>query len=40
MRRPGFRKAVERIGREEGALLDLLPEARQEAGRTPAPVAE
>lgn len=40
MRRPGVRKEVERIEREEGALLDLLLRARQEAGLTQAQVAE
>jgi hypothetical protein len=29
MRRPGVRKEVERLEREEGALLDLLLMARQ-----------
>jgi len=40
MRRPGVRKEVERIEREEGVLLDLLLKARQEAGLTQAQVAE
>lgn len=40
MRRPGVRKEVERIEREEGALLDLLLKARQDAGLTQAQVAE
>jgi DNA-binding XRE family transcriptional regulator len=40
MRRPGVRKEVERIEREEGALLDVLLKARQEAGLTQAQVAE
>jgi DNA-binding XRE family transcriptional regulator len=40
MRRSGVRKEVERIEREEGALLDLLLKARQEAGLTQAQVAE
>ncbi|MEP7009315.1 MAG: helix-turn-helix transcriptional regulator [Acidobacteriota bacterium] len=40
MRRPGVRKEVERIEREEGALLDLLLKARHEAGLTQAQVAE
>lgn len=40
MRRPGVREEVERIEREEGALLDLLLKARQEAGLTQARVAE
>lgn len=40
MQRPGIRKEVERIERDEGALLDLLLKARQEAGLTQAQVAE
>jgi DNA-binding XRE family transcriptional regulator len=40
MRRPGVRKEVERIEREEGALLDLLLKARSDAGLTQAQVAE
>ncbi|MES1245035.1 MAG: helix-turn-helix transcriptional regulator [Acidobacteriota bacterium] len=40
MRRPGVRKEVESIEREEGALLDLLLKARHEAGLTQAQVAE
>jgi transcriptional regulator with XRE-family HTH domain len=40
MRRPGVRNEVERIEREEGALLDLLLKARREAGLTQAQVAE
>lgn len=40
VRRPGVRKEVERIEREEGALLDLLLKARQEAGLSQAQVAE
>jgi DNA-binding XRE family transcriptional regulator len=40
MRRPGVRKEVERIEREEGVLLDLLLKARHEAGLTQAQVAE
>ena len=32
MRRPGVRKEVERIEREEGELLDILLKARHEAG--------
>jgi hypothetical protein len=40
MRRLGVRQEVEQIGRKEGALLDLLLEARQQAGLTPAWVAE
>lgn len=39
MRRPRVRKEVERIEREEGALLDLLLKARQEAGLTQAQIA-
>lgn len=40
MKRPGVRKEVERIEREEGALLDLLLKARHDAGLTQAQVAE
>ena len=40
MRRPGVRKAVGQIEREEGVLLDLLLKARSEAGLTQAQVAE
>lgn len=40
MRRPGVSKEVERLEREEGALLDQLLKARQEAGLTQAQVAE
>lgn len=40
MRRPGVRAEVERIEREEGALLDALLKARQKAGLTQAQVAE
>ncbi|MFN9211765.1 MAG: helix-turn-helix domain-containing protein [Betaproteobacteria bacterium] len=40
MRRPGVRREVERIEREEGALLDLLLTARHAAGLTQAQVAE
>jgi DNA-binding XRE family transcriptional regulator len=40
MRRPGVRREVELIEREEGALLDLLLKARMEAGLTQAQVAE
>ena len=40
MSRPGVRKEVERIEREESALLDLLLKARQEAGLSQAQVAE
>ena len=32
MRRPGVRKKVERIEREEGELLDILLKARHDAG--------
>ena len=34
MRRPGVRAEVQRIEREESALLDALLAARQEAGLT------
>ena len=40
MQRAGVRKEVERMEREEGALLDLLLKARHEAGLTQAQVAE
>ena len=40
MRRPGVRAEVERLKREEFALLDALLAARQEAGLTQAQVAE
>lgn len=40
LRRPGVRAEVERIEREEAALLDALLKARQEAGLTQAQVAE
>ncbi len=40
MRRPGVRAEVERMEREESALLDALLKARQEAGLTQAQVAE
>jgi DNA-binding XRE family transcriptional regulator len=40
MQRPGVRKEVERIEREEGVLLDLLLKARHDAGLTQAQVAE
>ena len=40
MRRPGVRVEVERIEREESALLDALLKARQEAGLTQAQVAK
>ena len=39
LRRPGVRAEVERIEREEGALLDALLKARQGAGLTQAQVA-
>ncbi len=38
--RPGVRKEVDRIEREEGELLDLLLKARHEAGLTQAQVAQ
>ena len=38
--RPGVRKEVERIEREEGQLLDQLLKARHEAGLTQAQVAQ
>lgn len=40
LRRPGVRAEVERIEREEGALLDALLKARRDAGLTQAQVAE
>lgn len=40
MQRPGVRAEVERIERDELALLDALLKARQEAGLTQAQVAE
>jgi DNA-binding XRE family transcriptional regulator len=40
LRRPGVRREVERIEREEGELLDQLLKARHEAGLTQAQVAE
>ena len=40
MRRPRVRAEVERIEREEGALLDALLKARQKAGLTQAQLAE
>ncbi len=40
MRRPGVRTEVERIEREEAALLDALLKARRQAGLTQAQVAE
>jgi ribosome-binding protein aMBF1 (putative translation factor) len=39
MRRPGVRVEVERLEREEFALLDALLKARQDAGLTQAQVA-
>jgi ribosome-binding protein aMBF1 (putative translation factor) len=39
MARPGVRTEVERIEREEAALLDALLKARQNAGLTQAQVA-
>jgi len=40
MRRPGVRAEVERLEREESALLDALLKARQRAGLTQAQVAK
>lgn len=40
MQRAGVRQEVERIEREEGALLDQLLRARHEAGLSQAQVAE
>ena len=40
MRRPGVRAEVDRLEREESALLDALLKARQDAGLTQAQVAE
>ncbi len=40
MRRPGVRAEVERLERDESALLDALLKARQAAGLTQAQVAE
>ncbi|MBL0142946.1 MAG: helix-turn-helix transcriptional regulator [Betaproteobacteria bacterium] len=40
MQRPGVHAGVDRIEREEAALLDALLKARQEAGLTQAQVAE
>ena len=40
MRRPGVRAEVERLEREEFALLDALLKEREEAGLTQAQVAE
>ena len=40
MRRPGVRAEVQRLEREEFALLDALLKAREEAGLSQAQVAE
>ena len=40
MRRKGVRSEVERIEREEGALLDTLLKARQHAGLSQAQLAQ
>ena len=40
LQRPGVRSEVERLEREEFALLDALLKAREEAGLTQAQVAE
>ena len=40
LRRPGVRKEVDRIEREESELLDQLLKARHDAGLTQAQVAE
>ena len=40
LRRPGVRREVGRIEREEGELLDQLLKARHDAGLTQAQVAE
>ena len=40
LRRPGVRREVVRLEREESALLDALLKAREEAGLTQAQVAE
>jgi DNA-binding XRE family transcriptional regulator len=40
LHRPGVKKEVERIEREEGELLDQLLKARHDAGLTQAQVAE
>ena len=40
MHRPGVRAEVERLEREESALLDALLKARQDAGLTQSQVAE
>jgi ribosome-binding protein aMBF1 (putative translation factor) len=39
MRRPGIRAEVQRIEKDESALLDVLLKARQDAGLTQAEVA-
>ena len=39
LRRPGVRREVDRIEREEGELLDQLLKARHDAGLTQAQVA-
>ena len=40
MQRPGVRTEVDRLEREESALLDALLKARQDAGLTQAQAAE
>lgn len=40
MRRPAVRQEVERIERDQGALLDILLKARHVAGLSQAQVAE
>jgi predicted transcriptional regulator len=40
LRRPGVRREVERLEREELGLLDALLKAREDAGLTQAQVAE
>ena len=40
LRRPGVRAEIDRLEREESALLDALLKARQDAGLTQAQVAE
>ena len=40
LKRPGVRKEVERIERDEGTLLDIMLKARHDAGLTQAQVAE
>ena len=40
LKRPGVRKEVERLERDEGALPDILLKARHDAGLTQAQVAE